>query len=242
MFTGVGQKALGTFQFKLTKLTLTVFYQGILAGLMLTFWMSRTFNDMYIEISLTILTAYLTFYVAEDLKTSGVLAVVFLGFVSSKYENVVSPVVIHYMHSLWVWSVLLLAYPITSVFLFSTSSPYPQLLYFFLSTVPLTRFLPSSAPLPFSSTQLFNLRNPSLFGSFHLHTSKSYPETGFEKNSSRLFQIWSQIFLSLFNQKLEEFSYSFHPRDEGGVVWNSLSHPLHELWGSSGKIFLRVQI
>lgn len=102
MFTGVGQKALGTFQFKLTKLTLTVFYQGILAGLMLTFWMSRTFNDMYIEISLTILTAYLTFYVAEDLKTSGVLAVVFLGFVSSKYENVVSPVVIHYMHSLWV--------------------------------------------------------------------------------------------------------------------------------------------
>lgn len=53
---------------------------GIACGIVATLWIKCVFSNLYLEISLTFVTAYLTFYLAEDiLGVSGVLAVVAFG-------------------------------------------------------------------------------------------------------------------------------------------------------------------
>lgn len=61
------------------------------------------FNDAMVEISMTLVATYLTFYVAEDLlHVSGVLAVVVLGVaMSAMASNRISPEVHHPMHIFW---------------------------------------------------------------------------------------------------------------------------------------------
>ncbi|CAK0825368.1 unnamed protein product [Prorocentrum cordatum] len=55
---------------------------GVLAGMLLMAWvsMARSSNSAMLEVSLILSTVYATFFVAEKLTTSGVLAVVALGF------------------------------------------------------------------------------------------------------------------------------------------------------------------
>eukprot|EP00210_Caulerpa_lentillifera_P006651 g6354.t1 len=76
---------------------------GILFGLAATFWIQYIYNDLLTEISLTLVSAYLTFYVAEDVaEVSGVLAVVALGlFMGSFAKDRISSSVHGPMHVFW---------------------------------------------------------------------------------------------------------------------------------------------
>lgn len=53
---------------------------GIACGLVTTLWIKSIFSNLFLEVSLTFVSAYLTFYLAEDVfGTSGVLSVVAFG-------------------------------------------------------------------------------------------------------------------------------------------------------------------
>lgn len=61
---------------------------GVLFGIVATFWIQYIYNDLLTEISVTLVTAYLTFYVAEDVaEVSGVLAVVSLGLFMGSFAK-----------------------------------------------------------------------------------------------------------------------------------------------------------
>ncbi|GMH43152.1 hypothetical protein BSKO_11074 [Bryopsis sp. KO-2023] len=76
---------------------------GIMCGLFATLWIKFVFNDLLVEISLTFVSAYLTFYLAEDVwGVSGVLAVVALGiFMGTFARDRVSSRVHEPMHVFW---------------------------------------------------------------------------------------------------------------------------------------------
>ena len=57
---------------------------GVGVGVVASFWLARVFNNPVIEITITLSSAYLTFYSAEVLGCSGVLAVVALGLFMGK--------------------------------------------------------------------------------------------------------------------------------------------------------------
>ena len=58
---------------------------GIVFGQCCAFWLGKVFNDQRVEISITIFSCYLCFFVAEiELHASGVLACVFLGLFHEK--------------------------------------------------------------------------------------------------------------------------------------------------------------
>ena len=57
---------------------------GWAMGIMLTLWLSLVYNDAMVEVSLTVTFAYLTFFLAEQFRSSGVLAVVALGLWMSR--------------------------------------------------------------------------------------------------------------------------------------------------------------
>ncbi len=61
---------------------------GLSLAVLATFWISRIFNSTVIEITITLATAYLTFFSAEALEMSGVLAVVALGLFMGKEGKV----------------------------------------------------------------------------------------------------------------------------------------------------------
>lgn len=65
--------------------------------------LSLIYNDWIAESTLTVATAFLCFYVAEDLcGSSGVLAVVFLGvYMAARGRQLVSPASEHAMHIVW---------------------------------------------------------------------------------------------------------------------------------------------
>ena len=53
---------------------------GLAGALITLFWLSRVYNDAMVDISLTLTSCYLTFFVAEEVcGSSGILAVVTLG-------------------------------------------------------------------------------------------------------------------------------------------------------------------
>lgn len=61
---------------------------GIGCGIVATLWIKCVFNNIFVEISLTFVSAYLTFYLAEDVvEVSGVLAVVALGIFMSTFAR-----------------------------------------------------------------------------------------------------------------------------------------------------------
>jgi len=75
---------------------------GILGAMITTKWISLIFNDAAIEISSSLWSCYIVFHVAEvELKASGVLAVVFLGFLMSRDKYVFSPEIEHSLHNFW---------------------------------------------------------------------------------------------------------------------------------------------
>ena len=63
------------------------------------FWLSRVYNDALVEIGITLVSTYVTFYIGEHLlKVSGVLALVTLGIeINSKKTNI-SPEVVVFLH------------------------------------------------------------------------------------------------------------------------------------------------
>ena len=60
------------------------------------------FNDPAVEITITLSSTYVTFYIAEDvLHISGVLAVVLLGLVMNRMRTRISPEVEKFLHRFW---------------------------------------------------------------------------------------------------------------------------------------------
>ncbi|MCA9641508.1 MAG: cation:proton antiporter [Polyangiaceae bacterium] len=76
---------------------------GLVFGLAATTWVSRTFDDPMVEISLTLILAYAAMIVAEGvLHVSGVLAVVTAGmFMSGPGRYRISPEVRGFLHEFW---------------------------------------------------------------------------------------------------------------------------------------------
>lgn len=108
---------------------------GILFGFAATFWITHIYNDLLTEVSVTLTTAYLTFYVAEDTAgVSGVLATVALGmFMGSFAKDRISPHVHEAMHVFWemmeyVANTLIFVYTglKLAVELFDTTNPSSQ--------------------------------------------------------------------------------------------------------------------
>ena len=65
------------------------------------FFLPKVFNDSVIEITITISSAYITYYLAEiTFHVSGVLAVVALGTVLSANKVAISPEVEEFVHRL----------------------------------------------------------------------------------------------------------------------------------------------
>ncbi|XP_033119377.1 sodium/hydrogen exchanger 10-like [Anneissia japonica] len=75
---------------------------GFLMAKFTTFWLSRIFNDALAEITITLASTYLTFYIGESIiKVSGVLAVVVLGLVVNAERTSISPEVEVFLHRFW---------------------------------------------------------------------------------------------------------------------------------------------
>jgi sodium/hydrogen exchanger 10/11 len=66
------------------------------------FWLSRVFNDALVEITITLASTYITFYIGENfLGVSGVLAIVTLGIEINSRRTTISPEVEVFLHR-WV--------------------------------------------------------------------------------------------------------------------------------------------
>ncbi|MBT7996852.1 MAG: sodium:proton antiporter, partial [Bacteroidetes bacterium] len=76
---------------------------GLLIGGITLIWVRRVFNDAMIEITLIVVAAYLTFYVAEHFfHVSGVLGLVALGLaMASAGRTRISAEVQHFLHEFW---------------------------------------------------------------------------------------------------------------------------------------------
>ena len=75
------------------------FFFGLLAGKVTVFWLQHVFNDALVEITITLASTYLTFYIGEEvLGISGVLSVVMLGIVINSQKSSISPEVEVFLH------------------------------------------------------------------------------------------------------------------------------------------------
>jgi len=79
------------------------FMVGLVIALLMIFWIDRVFNDPMIEITLSVVAAYLSFYIAEELlHVSGVVAIVTLGIsLASIGRTRISPEVAGFLHHFW---------------------------------------------------------------------------------------------------------------------------------------------
>jgi len=75
---------------------------GLALGVVSTLWLATIFNSPVIEITITLSAAYLTFFSAEALEMSGVLAVVALGlYMGKEGKPRISPEVGHFLAEFW---------------------------------------------------------------------------------------------------------------------------------------------
>ncbi|WP_163830807.1 cation:proton antiporter [Spartinivicinus ruber] len=75
---------------------------GVLAGFLVMAWIGRVFNDPMIEITLSIATAYLVYFAAEQMHVSGIVAVVTLALIFAGIGRTrISPEVAEFLHSFW---------------------------------------------------------------------------------------------------------------------------------------------
>ena len=75
---------------------------GLALGAVSTLWLATIFNNPVIEITITLSAAYLTFFSAEALEMSGVLAVVALGlYMGKEGKPRISPEVGHFLAEFW---------------------------------------------------------------------------------------------------------------------------------------------
>ena len=74
---------------------------GWIAGKIVIFWLSHVFNDYLVEIMITLVSTYLTYYIGEEiLEVSGVLAVVTMGVEINTKRTVIEPEVEEFLHRL----------------------------------------------------------------------------------------------------------------------------------------------
>ena len=72
---------------------------GFFMGKLSIFWLSYVFNDALVEITITLASTYVTFYVGETfLQVSGVLAVVTFGIEMNSHKTNISPEVEVFLH------------------------------------------------------------------------------------------------------------------------------------------------
>ena len=72
---------------------------GYIMAKITLFWLSHVFNDALVEITITLASTYLTFYIGEGLlHVSGVLAVVTLGIELNSRRTTISPEVDKFLH------------------------------------------------------------------------------------------------------------------------------------------------
>lgn len=70
-----------------------------MAGRVTVFWLQHVFNDALVEITITLASTYLTFYIGEEvLGVSGVIAVVMLGIQINALRTSISPEVEVFLH------------------------------------------------------------------------------------------------------------------------------------------------
>ena len=76
---------------------------GLIFAILLSWWLKRIVNNPILEVNLTIVGAYLLFYLAEfSLKVSGILAMVALGLYMTKTgKNRISSASEHALHHIW---------------------------------------------------------------------------------------------------------------------------------------------
>jgi NhaP-type Na+/H+ or K+/H+ antiporter len=75
---------------------------GVVVGGWSIIWLGRVFNDPMIEISLSIMVAYLVFLLAESIHVSGVVAVVALALMYASIGRTrISPEVAGFLHHFW---------------------------------------------------------------------------------------------------------------------------------------------
>ena len=77
---------------------------GVCFGLLVDLFLQRIHNNYVLEVNLTIVAAYLCWYIAENtgLHVSGILAIVFLGiWMSYKGKTSISPHSEHALHHVW---------------------------------------------------------------------------------------------------------------------------------------------
>lgn len=75
------------------------FFFGLVAGRVTVFWLQHVFNDALVEITITLASTYLTFYIGEEvLGISGVIAVVMLGIEINSLRTSISPEVEVFLH------------------------------------------------------------------------------------------------------------------------------------------------
>lgn len=92
---------------------LQVAFGGILIGLVIAAftiaWVKRVFNDAMVEITLMIIAAYMTFFIAEEfLHVSGVLGLVALGLsMTAVGKTRITPDVQHFLHEFWSFAAFL---------------------------------------------------------------------------------------------------------------------------------------
>eukprot|EP00755_Sulcionema_specki_P034569 Sspe_Gene.103149::Locus_78971_Transcript_1_1_Confidence_1.000_Length_1550::g.103149::m.103149 len=99
---GVIEKSIGNIIWSLVAVAGGGCLVGYLMGFFTKTALKAVFNDPAIEITLTLVAAYLTFYLAEGvLHVSGVLALVILGMYLAYHSHVISPEVEHSLHHFW---------------------------------------------------------------------------------------------------------------------------------------------
>lgn len=75
------------------------FFFGLVTGRVTVFWLQHVFNDALVEITITLASTYLTFYIGEEiLGISGVIAVVMLGIQINALKTSISPEVEVFLH------------------------------------------------------------------------------------------------------------------------------------------------
>ena len=75
---------------------------GASLGFITVLWLGHVFNDALVEITITLCSTYLVYWVSEIWAgSSGVLAVVALGITLNNYRTRISPEVEHFLHRFW---------------------------------------------------------------------------------------------------------------------------------------------
>jgi len=76
---------------------------GIALGWVFGTWLSYVHEDMLLETTLTVAGAFITYWTAQQLVVSDILAVVMFALYLSKNRVVISPKCLHGLHEIWEW-------------------------------------------------------------------------------------------------------------------------------------------